>query len=55
MSGNKWLSTKVEEKLLSDVVIFSIFSSEIRLDFYQSIPVVPLKYLRNFLAGTNTN
>ena len=55
MSGNKWLSTKVEEKLLSDVVIFSIFSSEIRLDFYQSISVVPLKYLRNFLAGTNTN
>ena len=35
MSRNKWWSTKVGAKLLSDLVIFSIFSSEL-------IPVVPL-------------
>ena len=38
-------------KLLS---IFSIFSSEIPLDFHESIRVVPLKYLMYFLAVINT-
>ena len=57
MSGNKWWSTKIGAKLLSDLVtfsIFSIFSSDIPLDFYESILVVPLKYLMYFLAGINT-
>ena len=54
MSGNKWWSTKVIAKLLSYLVIFSIFSSEIPLDFYQSIQVMQLKYIMCFLAGTNT-
>ena len=33
--------------------IFSIFSSDISLDFYESILVVPLKYLMYSLAGIN--
>ena len=41
-------------KLLSDLVIFSIFSSDIPLDFLEPIKIVPLKYLMNFLAGINT-
>ena len=45
MSGNTWWSTKVGAKLLSDLVIFSIFSSNIPLDFHGLIWVVPLKYL----------
>ena len=40
-------------KLLFDLVIFSIFSSDIPLDFHDSIRVVPLKYLMYFLAGIN--
>ena len=39
MFGNKWWLTKVT-KLLSDLVIFSILSSEIPLDFHDSIRVV---------------
>ena len=35
MHGNKWWSTKVGAKLVSDLVIFSIFSSEIPLDFHE--------------------
>ena len=54
MSGNKWLSTKVWAKLLSDLVIFSILSSEIPLDFHRSIRVVPLKYLMSFLVVINS-
>ena len=54
MSGNAWWSTKVSEKLLSDLVIFSIFSSENPLDFHESIQVNSLKYLTFFLAGINT-
>ena len=38
-----------------DVVIFSINSSDIPLDFHDSILVVPLKYLMYFLAGINAN
>ena len=44
----------VGAKLLSDLVIFSIFSSDIPLDFDESIQVMPLKYLMYFLAGLNT-
>ena len=54
MPGNKWWSKEVVAKLLSDLVIFSIFSCDTPLDFYESIWVVPLKYLMYFLAGTNT-
>ena len=58
MSGSKWWSTKVGTKLLSDLVIFlifSTFSSEIPLDFDELIRVVPLKYLLHFVfAGVNT-
>ena len=54
MSGNTWWLTKVGSKLLSDLVIFSIFFSYIPLDFDESILVVPLKYLMCFLAGINT-
>ena len=40
---------------MSDIFIFSIFSSDIPLDFHESIQVVPLKHLIYFLAGINTN
>ena len=33
MSGNKLWFTKVGEKMLFDLVIFSIFSSDISVDF----------------------
>ena len=36
MFSNKWWSTEVGSKLLSDLVIFSIFSSDIPLDFHNS-------------------
>ena len=42
MSGNKWCSTKVGAQLLSDLIIFSIFSPDIPLDFHELIPIVPL-------------
>ena len=45
---------KVGAKLLSDLVIFSVFSSDIPLDFHESIRVLPIKYLIYFLAGINT-
>ena len=32
----------------------SIFSSDIPLDFFKSVRVVPLEHLMYFLAGTNT-
>ena len=54
MSGNKWWSTKVGAKLLSDLVKFSILSYDIPLDFHELILAVPLKYLMHFLSGTNT-
>ena len=54
MSGKKWWSTKVGAKLLSDLVIFSMFSSDIPLDSHDSIWVMPLKYLMYFLAGMDT-
>ena len=55
MSGNKWWSTRFGAKLFSYLVIFSLFSSEIPLDFHKSILLVSLKYLKYFLAGTKTN
>ena len=55
MSGNTWWSTKVGAKLLPILVIFSIFSSEIPLDFHESMWLEPLKYLMYFLAGININ
>ena len=48
MSGNKWWSTKISTKLLSDLV------TEIILHFYKLIQVVALKYLMYFLPGINT-
>ena len=54
MSGNKCWSTKVGANLLSDLIIFSIFLSDIALDFHESIQLVPLKYWMYFLAGINT-
>ena len=45
------MSTKVGAKLLSDLVIVSIFSFDIPLDFHDWIWVVLLKYLMYFLAG----
>ena len=38
----------------NDLVIFSIFSSGIPLDFYKSVRVVALKYLMYFLHGIDT-
>ena len=46
--------TKVGAKLLFHLVIFSIFSSVIALDFHEVIRVVPLKYLIHFLADIDT-
>ena len=45
---------KVGAKLLSNLVIFLIFSSDIPIDFHESIQVLALKYLMHFLAGINT-
>ena len=39
------ISMIVGATFLSDLVIISVFSSDIKLDFYKSICVVPLKYL----------
>ena len=50
MPDNTLWSTKVGAKLLSDLVIFSIFSSGIPLDYQY----VALKYLMYFLADVNT-
>ena len=54
MCGNKWWSTKVGAKLLSDLVILSIPSSDMPLDFYEWICVVTPKYLMYFLADKST-
>ena len=54
MSGNKWWSTKIGTKLLSDVVIFLTLSSDVPLDFHDSIRVVSLTHLMYFLDGINT-
>ena len=54
MSANKWTTT-VGAKLLSDLVIFSTFSSDVPLDFNKSMQKVLLKCLTYFLASINTN
>ena len=54
MSGNKWWSTKIGAKLLSDVVIILTLSSDVPLDFHDSIRVVSLTHLMYFLDGINT-
>ena len=42
-------------KLLSDLVKYSIFSSNFKLlDFQKKIRVFPIKYLMYFLAGIST-
>ena len=53
MFVNRWWLTKVVGKLLYNLVIFSIFSSEILLDSHELIRVMSLKYLMYFLAGIN--
>ena len=53
MSGNPCWSKNAGAKLLSDLVKFWIFSSEIPLDSHELIRVVPWKYLIYFLAGIN--
>ena len=40
-------------KFLSNLVIFSIFSSSIPLDFQELIQLVPLKYLIYYLFDIN--
>ena len=40
--------------MLSDLAVFSIFPSDISLEFDETIQVMPLKYLMYFLAGLNT-
>ena len=54
MYGKKWWSTNVSAKLLSDLVIFSIPSSGIPLDFCEQIRVVAWIYFMYFIAGINT-
>ena len=54
MSGDIWLLTNIGVKRFSDLVIFSVFSSDISIDFHESIQVQPLKFLIYFLAGINT-
>ena len=44
ISGNKWWSTKVGAKLMSDLAMFSIFSSGILIGLHELIWLVPLKY-----------
>ena len=54
MFGNEWWSIKVGAKLLSDLVIFSILSFEILLDFYEYILLVAWIYSLYFTTGINT-
>ena len=53
MFSNECWSTKVGTKLLSDVVTFSILSSDIPLDFHEWFIAVAWKYVMYFLAGIN--
>ena len=46
--------TKVGAKLLSDLVIFSILSSDIPLESHEWIWVVAWKYLMCFMTGIDT-
>ena len=53
MPGNTWLSTEVDAKLLSYLVIFLILSSDIPLVFHKSISSVT-EMLMYFLPGIDT-
>ena len=53
MFGNTIWSIIVDTKLLFELVMFSIFSSDIPLDFPDSIQVSSLDYLVSLLAGIN--
>ena len=46
MPGNKWWSTKIGAKLLSDLIIFSILPSEIPLDMPVSVRAVLVLILK---------
>ena len=48
MFGNKQWLKQAGAKLLSDTVIFSMLSSNIPLDFHESIQLVQLEYLIYF-------
>ena len=48
ISGNKWWSTKVGAKFLSDLVMFLILSPDIPLDFSDSTRDVLVKHLTYF-------
>ena len=54
ISGNKWLSAKDGAKVLSGLVLFSIFYSGIPLGIQKSIREVPFKYLMYYFGGVNT-
>ena len=41
-------------KIAVSFIYISILSSDIPLDFYDSIQAVPVKYLMYFVAGINT-
>ena len=45
---------EVGAKLLSNLVLFSIYFSDILLGFHDSTGVVPLNYLMHFLTDVNT-
>ena len=45
---------KIWSKKASGLVTFSIFSSDISLDFHELIRVLPIKCLIYFLADINT-
>ena len=53
MFGNKLWSTKVGARFLSDLVIFSIFSSDFPSDLHEPMRVAT-KISNVFLGGLNT-
>ena len=53
MSSNKWWLTKFGAKLLSDLILFLVLSSDIPLGLYKLMRAVPLKYLMDLLASIN--
>ena len=50
MSGNDDDQQKLRQ-VFCYLIIFSLLSSDIPLDFYELIWVVPLKYLMSFIAS----
>ena len=53
ITNKSWYEIAVLVFSIADLVIFSMFSSDIPLGFHESIQVVPPKYLMYFLAGIN--